>query len=75
MGVVLTTTTQNDMLRRRTDVRLPLLARPGTERAFVFLARLMIYSAMLILLALLVDIIRGWCRTAELQILYELPIS
>ena len=73
MGVVLTTTTQNDMLRRRTDVRLPLLARPGTERAFVFLARFIIYSAMLILLVLLVDIIGDGVKRLSFKFFTSFP--
>jgi phosphate transport system permease protein len=56
-----------------TETRRPLLARPGSERCFLFLARFIIVSALCILLLLVGNVVYDGCSRLSLQFFSAFP--
>jgi phosphate transport system permease protein len=73
MAAVAKLTARTIRLSEARDLRVPLLAHPLSEKAFVFLARFLICSALGVLLVLLADIIQAGIGRLGLDFFMSFP--
>ena len=60
-------------LRQAQDLRVPLLAHPLSEKAFVFVARFIIWSALATLFTLLLDIVQAGISRLDVDFFTSFP--